>query len=270
VWTGLAATDSLGYYGLRARAAAGLPPVTIAPTPVPPAPPAVAAVLARIDTLRLAGLDSEAVAEVRILLGAPPDGLDAVLALSAGLAARGFGPAAVRLGWVAAARAPDDPRALRAVYPWPNRDAVEAEAAEFRVDPTLFAALVRQESVFDADARSPAGARGLAQLLPRRRRSSPAGSTSFAPEWLAVPDLNLHLGAAHLARLLARYAPRVDAAIAAYNAGTRPVDRWLEQHDGADPDEFLEMIPYRETRAYVRSVLRNRALYAALYPAPVD
>jgi soluble lytic murein transglycosylase len=62
----------------------------------------------------------------------------------------------------------------------------------------------------------------------------------------------------------------VDAAIAAYNAGTRPVDRWLERHDGTDPDEFLELIPYRETRAYVRSVLRNRALYAALYPAPVD
>ena len=271
VWTGLAVTDSLGYYGLRARAAAGLPPVTIAPAPVPPAPPAVAAGLARIDTLRLAALDSEAVAEVRVLLGAPPDGLDALLALSAGLAARGFGPAAVRLGWVAAARAPDDPRALRAVYPWPNREAVEAEAAEFRVDPALFAALVRQESVFDADARSPAGARGLAQLLPTTAAQLARGlDVPFAPEWLAVPDLNLHLGAAHLARLLARYAPRVDAAIAAYNAGTRPVDRWLARHDGTDPDEFLELIPYRETRAYVRAVLRNRALYAALYPAPVD
>ena len=271
VWTALATADSLGYYGLRARAAAGLPPVTIATPPAPLASPAVVAVLARIDTLRLAGLDSEAVAEVRILLGTPPDGLEAVLALSAGLAARGFGPAAVRLGWVAAARAPDDVRAVRAVYPWPNRDAVEAEAAEFRVDPTLFAALVRQESVFDADARSPAGARGLAQLLPTTAAQLARGlDVPFEPEWLAVPDLNLHLGAAHLARLLARYAPRVDAAIAAYNAGTRPVDRWLERHAGTDPDEFLELIPYRETRAYVRSVLRNRELYAALYPAPVD
>jgi soluble lytic murein transglycosylase len=157
------------------------------------------------------------------------------------------------------------------VYPWPNRDAVRAEAAEFQLDPALFAGLVRQESVFDAEARSPAGARGLAQLLPTTAAQLARGlDVAFAPDWLAVPDLNLHLGAAHLARLLARYAPRVDAAIAAYNAGTRPVDRWLERHDGTDPDEFLELIPYRETRAYVRSVLRNRALYAALYPAPVD
>ena len=271
VWTALAIADSLGYYGLRARTAAGLAPVMLAPASEPPASPAVAAALARIDTLRLAGLDSEAVAEVRVLLAAPPDDLEAVLALSAGLAARGFGPAAVRMGWVAATRAPGDPRALRAVYPWPNRDAIEAEAAEFQVDPALFAALVRQESVFDADARSPAGARGLAQLLPTTAAQLARGlDVPFEPEWLAVPDLNLHLGAAHLARLLARYAPRVDAAIAAYNAGTRPVDRWLAQHPGTDADEFLELIPYRETRAYVRSVLRNRALYAALYPAPVD
>jgi len=48
------------------------------------------------------------------------------------------------------------------------------------------------------------------------------------------------------------------------------VDRWLERPGGADPDEFLELIPYRETRGYLRSVLRNRALYAALYPPPVD
>jgi len=270
-WTALVAADSLGYYGLRARAAAGSPPLVIAPAPEPVATPAVTAVLARIDTLRLAGLDSEAIAEVRIVLGTPPGDLDALLALSAGLAARGFGPAAVRLGWVAAARAPGDPRTVRAVYPWPNRGAVEAEAAEFRVEPALFAALVRQESVFDAEARSPAGARGLAQLLPTTAAQLARGlDVPFEPEWLAVPDLNLHLGAAHLARLLARYGTRPDAAIAAYNAGTRPVDRWLERPGGADPDEFLELIPYRETRGYLRSVLRNRALYAALYPPPVD
>jgi soluble lytic murein transglycosylase len=238
---------------------------------MPDPTPTVAAGLARLDTLRLAGLDSEAVVEVRALLNDPPGDLDALLSLSDGLAVRGFGPAAVRLGWLAWARAPGDPRAVRAVYPWPNRDAVAAEAAEFQVDPELFAALVRQESVFDADATSPAGARGLAQLLPTTAAQLARGlDVPFEPEWLVVPDLNLHLGAAHLARLLARYGWRVDAAIAAYNAGSRPVDRWLQRPGAADPDEFLELIPYRETRGYVRSVLRNLALYAALYPAPVD
>lgn len=270
-WATLAASDSLSYYGLRARSAAGLPALTIAPTRMPDPTPTVAAGLARLDTLRLAGLDSEAVVEVRALLNDPPGDLDALLSLSDGLAVRGFGPAAVRLGWLAWARAPGDPRAVRAVYPWPNRDAVAAEAAEFQVDPELFAALVRQESVFDADATSPAGARGLAQLLPTTAAQLARGlDVPFEPAWLVVPDLNLHLGAAHLARLLARYGWRVDAAIAAYNAGSRPVDRWLQRPGAADPDEFLELIPYRETRGYVRSVLRNLALYAALYPAPVD
>jgi soluble lytic murein transglycosylase len=270
-WAALAAADSLGYYGLRARRAAGLPPLAVASAPMPAIPPTVAVALARIDTLRLGGLDSEAVAEVRVLLSNAPADLDALLALSAGLAARGFGPAAVRLGWLAAARAPRDPRALRAVYPWPNRRAVEAEAAEFGVDASLFAALVRQESVFDAEARSRAGARGLAQLMPTTAAQLARGlDVPFEPEWLVVPDLNLHLGAAHLARLLARYRGRTDAAIAAYNAGTRPVDRWLERPEGGDPDAFLELIPYRETRGYVRAVLRNRDLYAALYPQPID
>jgi soluble lytic murein transglycosylase len=87
-------------------------------------------------------------------------------------------------------------------------------------------------------------------------------------DWLVVPDLNLHLGAAHLARLLRRYDGRIDAALAAYNAGTRPVDAWLRQPGAGDPDAFLEAIPYRETRNYVRAVQRNRWLYAALYSTP--
>src|SRR2546421_6889500 len=65
--------------------------------------------------------------------------------------------AAVRLGWPAALKSPNDSRVLRVIFPWPNRRAVEAEAAEFGVDPLLLVAIVRQESVFDAQALSPAG-----------------------------------------------------------------------------------------------------------------
>src|SRR5205809_8073214 len=87
---------------------------------------------------------------------------------------------------------------------------------------------------------------------------------TFYPEWITVPDLNLHLGAAHLAELLRRFG-RVDAAIAAYNAGPVPVRRWLDRAGADDPDRFIELIPYPETRGYVRSLLRNRELYRALY-----
>ncbi len=184
---------------------------------------------------------------------------------------RGWGSAAVRLAWQAATRSPTDPRVLRAIFPWPNRAAVEAEAAEFGVDPLILTGLVRQESVFDLEALSTAGARGLAQLLPGTAAQTARGlDVTFYPEWITVPDLNLHLGAAHLAELLRRFGGRVDAAVAAYNAGVTPVVRWLARPGADDPDQFLELIPFQETRGYVRAVLRNRELYRALYVAPTN
>ena len=266
-WVALAHEDSIGYYGLRARREVPLPPLRLSAPPLPAASPAVAASLARLDTLVLAGLDTAAELEVRAILGrAPQQEIEALLAWSDGLAIRGFGPAAVRVGWQAALKAPADPRVLRAIFPWPNRPAVEAEAAEFGVDPFLFVAIVRQESVFDAEALSPAGARGLAQLTPETAALTARGlDVTFYPDWITVPDLNLHLGAAHLDELLRRFGGRVDAAVAAYNAGVTPVTRWLARAATTDVDQFVELIPYQETRGYVRSVLRNREVYRALY-----
>jgi soluble lytic murein transglycosylase len=266
IWAALAQEDSIGYYGLRARGAARLPPLLIAVPPETATPSAVIGGLAAIDTLVLAGLDSEAQAEVRHVLGHPSAELDALLSWSEGLAARGWGPAAVRLAWLAALRSPNDPRVLRAIFPWPNRAAVEAEAREFAIDPLLLVAIVRQESVFDPQALSPAGARGLAQLLPGTAAFTARGlDVSFDTEWITVPDLNLHLGAAHFAELLRRFGGRVEAAVAAYNAGSLPVVRWLGRPGAEDPDRFIELIPYQETRGYVRSVLRNQTLYGAMY-----
>ncbi|OLC08749.1 MAG: hypothetical protein AUH42_00670 [Gemmatimonadetes bacterium 13_1_40CM_70_11] len=246
LWTGLAREDSIGYYGLRARREVALPPLRIADAPAGPppsaVPPPVAAELGALDTLLLAGLDTEASAEVRWVVGHPPPETDALLAWSAKLAEAGWGPAAVRLG--------------------------EGEAQEFGVDPLLFVAIVRQESVFDLEALSAAGARGLTQLLPgTAARTARSLDVTFYPEWITVPDLNLHLGAAHLADLLRRYGGRIEAAVAAYNAGPKPVARWLARPGAEDPDQFIELIPYPETRGYVRAVLRNRELYRALYAA---
>jgi soluble lytic murein transglycosylase len=268
LWRVLAREDSLGYYGLHARRVAGLRALRLAPDSAA-ITPAAASGLARIDTLLLAGLDSEAEHEVHWILMHPPPGLDDQLGWSAGLSARGWGSAAVRLAWLAATRAPGDIRVLRAIYPWPHRAAVEAEAEEFGVDPVLFAAIVRQESVFDLDALSRAGARGLAQLMPRTAAQAARGlDVTFYPDWLTVPDLNLHLGASHLDALLRRFKGRVEVAVAAYNAGATPVTRWLKRPGAEDPDQFIEQIPYPETRAYVRAVLRNRGLYRALYASP--
>src|SRR3989442_14437882 len=100
----------------------------------------------------LAGLDSEAQAEVRGVLARAPQELEALLVWSDRLAQRGFGPAAVRLGWQAGLRAPNDPRVLPAIFPWPNPGAVQAEAAEFGGGPLPFVAIGRQ-----GDAVDPAG-----------------------------------------------------------------------------------------------------------------
>jgi soluble lytic murein transglycosylase len=269
IWRALAREDSLGYYGLRARRETDLPPVAVhVAAPAPPVPAGVATGLARLDTLMLAGLDSEAQIEVRAVLGRPPQDVEGLLAWSEGLGLRGFGSAAVRLGWQAFIKAPAEVRVLRAIYPWPARSAVEAEAGEFGVDPLLLVAIVRQESVFDVEALSPAGARGLAQLTPGTAALTARGlDVTFYPEWITVPDLNLHLGAAHLAELLRRFG-RVETAIAAYNAGGSPVRRWLDRDGADDPDQFIELIPYPETRGYVRSVIRNRELYRVLYAVP--
>jgi soluble lytic murein transglycosylase len=266
LWRALAREDSLGYYGLQARRAAGMQPLTIA-ADSSAATPAATAGLALLDTLLLAGLDTEARLEVRELLARAPQPISDLLAWSDGLSVRGWGSAGVRLGWVASARGVSDARVLRAIYPWPWRAAVAAEAREFGVDPLLLAAIVRQESVFDLEALSRAGARGLAQLMPGTAAQAARGlDVTLYPEWLTVPDLNLHLGAAHLATLLQRFGGRVEVAVAAYNAGAAPVSRWLSRPGADDPDEFIEQIPYPETRTYVRSVLRNRELYRALYP----
>jgi soluble lytic murein transglycosylase len=267
LWRALVREDSIGYYGVRARSIGGQPPLRLAPDSASPTAAADSG-LARLDTLLLAGLDTEAALEVRALLTHAPASVDELLAWSVGLSGRGWGPAAVRLGWQAAPRAPNDARVLRAIFPWPRRAALEAEAREFAVDPALFAAVVRQESTFDSEALSRAGARGLTQLMPGTAAQAARGlDVSLAPEWLTVPDLNLHLGASHLAGLLRRFHGRVEVALAAYNAGAAPVVRWLTRPGAEDPDQFVEQIPFQETRGYVRSVLRNREVYRALYLA---
>jgi soluble lytic murein transglycosylase len=90
-------------------------------------------------------------------------------------------------------------------------------------------------------------------------------------EWsdhlLRVPDANIHVGSAHLAMLLRHYRDELAPALAAYNAGLTPVERWRRRFPEArDPVLFTERIPYAETRGYVRTVLRNWSLYRILYP----
>jgi soluble lytic murein transglycosylase len=152
-------------------------------------------------------------------------------------------------------------------YPLAYWDTVQKTAEERGIDPYLVLALIRQESLFDPKALSSAFAYGLMQLLPSTatRTASQLGLPSPQPEKLFEPDLNLNLGIYHLKELLQLYPGDPVKAIAAYNAGQNAVARWERQIVTDDPEEFVERIPYGETRLYVKLVLRNHLNYRRIY-----
>jgi soluble lytic murein transglycosylase len=146
------------------------------------------------------------------------------------------------------------------------------------VDPSLVLGLIRQESSFDAQAVSPSGARGLMQLMPATARAVARQVNDVegdpVPALTTDPALNLRLGAAYLHDLLTRFGGAVPLAVAAYNAGPTRVRAWLDENGdpragAVDMVDWIELIPFGETRNYVQRVLENRAIYAARAGAPV-
>jgi soluble lytic murein transglycosylase len=154
------------------------------------------------------------------------------------------------------------------MFPQPYWKELVANAGSNGLDPYLVASLIRQESEFNAAAISPANAYGLMQLLPSVGKSlaKKHGIKGFATNQLLDPSINLELGTINLKQAIDRYAGQVEYALAAYNAGDTPVRQWLASNDYKDVPEFVESIPYTETREYVQSILRNREMYRALYP----
>ncbi len=152
-------------------------------------------------------------------------------------------------------------------FPLAYWDMIQQKAQERELDPYLILALIRQESLFDSRARSPATALGLMQLLPSTaaRVAKQIGTPPPSNEQLFQPDINLALGTQYLKDLLQRYSNNWFKAVAAYNAGEAAVDRWDKEILTDDAEEFVERIPYLETRGYVKLVMRNHRIYKSLY-----
>jgi soluble lytic murein transglycosylase len=152
------------------------------------------------------------------------------------------------------------------LYPLPWWQEVRDEAAAEDLDPYLVAAVIRQESAFNERAISRTNAYGLMQIEPRTgkelaRRLQVAG---YSTNSLFIPKVNIRMGVHYLKGLIADNGGRVEDALAAYNAGPDRVVNW--RHAGfSDVDEFVESIPFSETREYVQIVLRNAAIYKRLY-----
>jgi soluble lytic murein transglycosylase len=155
------------------------------------------------------------------------------------------------------------------LFPQPYWTELVSNAGANGLDPYLVASLIRQESEFNAGVISHANAYGLMQLLPTVGKSlaKKRGIKRFDAKQLLDPSVNLQLGAVNLKQALDRFGGQVEYALAAYNAGDTPVRQWLASNDYKDVPEFVESIPYTETRDYVQAILRNREMYRALYPA---
>jgi soluble lytic murein transglycosylase len=138
------------------------------------------------------------------------------------------------------------------------------------LDPYLVASLVRQESEFNALALSRANAVGLMQLLPNTGKTvaKQVKLKGYSATQLYTPAVNLELGTRYFKEMVDKYNGQFEYALAAYNAGTDRVGDWLGQGPYRDPQEFVESIPFTETREYVQAILRNANVYRQLYGTP--
>lgn len=259
------------YYAWLSSRRLGVPFRIIADRPDSAAPELPADGLERAALLSRLGLDVEARFELDHFVAVAGSAPERMLRTAVALARYDYYARALRLAQRAQEKgAPLDRTLAQLLYPLPFADVLRGQAASASLDPMLAAAVIRQESAFDPEARSAADARGLMQLLPAV--GAELARRAGLPEWDAVllyqPDVNLDFGIDHLAHDLARL-DWPERGLAAYNAGIERVNRWRSIRGvDDDPEVFVERIPFAETRDYVRRVLRNQAVYRSLYTRP--
>ena len=148
-------------------------------------------------------------------------------------------------------------------FPIAYRDVVESAADRRGLAPATVYAFIRQESAFMPDARSPAGALGLMQLMPRTGRElmRRAGRQYRNRSQLLAPDLNVELGTRYIRSLLSKTGGRLPLAAASYNAGPHRVRGWLPAEGEVEAAIWIDNIPFTETRRYVRRILAYSAIY---------
>ncbi len=263
---GATASPTTAQFLITARVANRQAPETFDPTPL------TKQRIERAHLLDLAGLDDLAATELRY--GAKVDGQPQVIALElAELASEHDAPdQAIRYikhyapGYLSLSLDEAPEKFWRLAFPLPYRKALEEYCRARMLDPYLMAALIRQESEFNPKAVSPANARGLGQVMPATgRQLSRKLGMRFRTAMLFTPDTNLKLSTYYLKQLSDDLQGKWEATLASYNAGKTRVMTWLAAANYREPAEFVESIPFNETRAYVESVLRNAEVYRKLY-----
>jgi soluble lytic murein transglycosylase len=271
------------YHGVRAQEALGrlggrpAPPPQLAAMTPPPEAPLPEPRATRLHQLLLIDRTAEAAAELRLLPESPR--VQATLAWIDWRAQR-FRPAITAMKraypeWVGEAGDRLPPEVWRILFPLRYDRELRLAAQEEGLDPALVAALILQESSFDAGALSRAGARGLMQVMPATgRRIARSKGQRYRRAALHDPETSIDFGTHYLRQMSDRFSGQVEKVLAAYNAGPHRVDAWTAQRGERPAEEFIEGIPFSETRTYVMIVLANREQYRRLYgldraaPAP--
>ena len=151
-------------------------------------------------------------------------------------------------------------------FPMVAWSTLKQEAKRYGIDPYIAAGLIRQESVFNPNAISRVGARGLMQLMPATGQliSKRQGTGAITAADLYNPVLNIKLGMNYLAQMIGEFG-RIEYAAAAYNAGPGRAQRWIAERGTMDIEDWIENIPFSETRGYIQGVLRYAANYRRFY-----
>jgi soluble lytic murein transglycosylase len=156
------------------------------------------------------------------------------------------------------------------LFPRPYWDSLRRNAEENGLDPYMVSALIRQESEFNPSAVSRANALGLMQLLPRtgKGEARELGLKGYSNDSLFDPNINIELGTRYFRKMVDHFNGQVEYALAAYNAGDNRVEEWRNSGTYRDIDEFVESIPFTETREYVQAIVRNAEVYKLVYGTP--
>lgn len=153
------------------------------------------------------------------------------------------------------------------LYPTPYKEIVEAYAAKYELDPHLIYAVMRAESRYNPGAESHKGAKGLMQLIGTTASwgADELGIESFTESQIFEPEMNIRIGVWYLHKLMQQYKGDYVLVLAAYNAGSGNVSKWLGNEEYSRDGKSLHHIPFRETREYVKKVLKNLRYYQKLY-----
>ena len=163
-------------------------------------------------------------------------------------------------------------RGTSADHPVMFRSELLFAAKKFKVDPRFLLAIMKQESSFRANAKSPAGARGLLQLVydTAIKYKAKAGYPNLQPDQLYTPSVNIAVGAAYVADLKSQFGGLYEAIAASYNGGEDNAARWLNRSKPKEPGIFTSEVGFAETKNYVFKVMNNYRVYKELYSEDLD